>query len=158
MKKSKKKSVFVTSTTVQRLARLEGLQLPADNIFDDLFDIDLDLPPPPRRIVKGCVTMINYAGPSAEISGVAVREPGGDTSVLGDESLQGPGDIFTGNLSAYQALFEQASNFNQGVVIAMEGAQIIQMTLIRCACPCKEKFVTDTFPNTDGVAGGLDGL
>lgn len=158
MKKSKKKSLFVTPDVIGKLTRFEGLRIEVDSILDDIFDVDLDLPPLPKVFVKGCVTMINYAGSAAEIAGVAVREPGGDTSVLGNENLQGPGDIFTNNLGEYQALFETASNYNQGVVIEIEGTIIQQMTLIRCACPCKKKFVTDVFPNTDGVADGVDGL
>lgn len=158
MKKSKKKSLFVTPDVIRKLTRFQGLRIEVDGIFDDIFDADLDLPPLPKVFLKGCVTLINYAGPDAEIAGVAIREPGGATSVLGNENLQGPGDVFTNNLSDYQRLFETASNYNQGVVIEIQGTLIQQMTLIRCACPCEDRFVTDVFPHPDGIADGVDGL
>lgn len=158
MKKSKKKSLFVTQDVIQKLTGFQGMRMEVDGILDNIFDVDPTLPPPSQVFVKGCVTMINYAGSAAEIAAVAIREPGGATSVLGNENLQGPGDIFTNNLREYQVMFETASNHNQGVVVEIEGTMIQQMTLIRCACPCKDRFTTDFFPNTDGVADGVDSL
>ncbi len=156
MKKSKKR-VFVTPAAVKKLTGLQGTSFPQDGILDHIFNNGPDKEDEARPVfVKGCVTMLHYAASSTDIVAVLVREPGGDTRMLSTDSLEGPGDLLANNLGDYRELLEKAADFGHGVFIETSQNEIQQITLIRCACPCKKRFVTDFFPEPDGLADPVD--